>query len=342
MVDGMSPMLWLSIFGLFVFYVMHDALQERAFRTEGFGFGWWMTLNELTVVSLLAFIFEWAPPPSHEKVDNGYGRQVKKLIVVLAFALTVSQGAGSASLAFVTFPLKVSFKSCKLLPTMLFGVMLTGKRYEWLEYCAAGLLAIGLAGLSFADASSARDAKQIHDLLFGCFLLMLAICSDALVPNLQEKLLRELRYPVGRMVVASNAASVFFVTLYVALSGELRQALIWSKNHPQGAGFLILQAFTSYAGLRCYLKVVKGLSGVAGVVVTTFRKVLTIVLSFLVFEKPFTLAHLQAFAFLGAGVALAAYSKHKSSPSSQRKSDQTANSAARGGTASDDNKPLLN
>lgn len=288
--------------------------QERAFRTPGFKFGWWMTLNELVVVSLLAFVFEWAPPPvhvTHEKVHS-YNSQVRRLVAVLAAALTLSQGAGSAALAFVNFPLKVSFKSCKLLPTMLFGVLLTGKRYTVLDYGAALMLAVGLAGLSFADASSAKgDVNKLHDLAFGCFLLSLAVCSDALVPNLQEKLLRELRYPVGRMVLASNVASVVFVLLFIAGTGELRGALEWSATHPRPAALIVVQALTSYAGLRCYLKVVKTLSGVAGVVTTTFRKVLTIVLSFLFFAKPFTFAHLQAFGCLAAGVALATYAKQR-------------------------------
>lgn len=252
--------LGLSVFGLFVFYVLHDALQERAFRTPGFRFGWWMTLNELVVVTVLAFVFEWSPPPghvAHEKTRN-YDLQVRRLITVLALALTLSQGAGSASLSLVTFPLKVAFKSCKLLPTMLFGVLLTGKRYGPFEYGAAMLLAIGLAGLSFADASAAKgDTTKLHDLAVGCLLLSLAICSDALVPNLQEKLLRELRYPVGRMVVASNCASVIFALVYICLTGELMAAVHWSTRNPLPATMLIVQACTSYAGLRCYLKVVR-------------------------------------------------------------------------------------
>ncbi|KAJ8608984.1 hypothetical protein CTAYLR_008974 [Chrysophaeum taylorii] len=302
--------IYLCVLGLFAFYVLHDALQERAFRTEGFRFGWWMTLNELVVVSLLAFVFEWAPAPVLKENQAVYAQQVRRLIVFLAFALTVSQGAGSASLAFVNFPLKVAFKSSKLLPTMIFGVLLTGKRYGGLDYLAAALLAIGLAGLSFADARSAGDPKLLHDLAFGCFLLALAVCSDALVPNLQERLLKQLQYPVGRMVVASNVASVIFVFIYIVLTGELGAAVEWTADHPAGAAFILLQALSSYAGLRCYLKVVKNLSGVAGVVVTTFRKVLTIILSFLAFAKPFSLAHLHAFAFLGLGIAVATYSKY--------------------------------
>jgi len=62
-------------------------------------------------------------------------------------------------------------------------------------------------------------------------------------------------------------------------------------------------------GLRCYLVVVKELSGVAGVVTTSLRKVVTLILSFLLFEKPFTAGHAWSFAVLFAGVGLATYAR---------------------------------
>ena len=61
----------LSISGVFVLYVLHDALQERAFRQPGFRFGWFMTLIEIVVVSACAFAFEWGAPPDPTVVSEG-------------------------------------------------------------------------------------------------------------------------------------------------------------------------------------------------------------------------------------------------------------------------------
>ena len=52
-----------AIAGVFALYVAHDALQERAFRTKGFTFGWFMTLVEIVVVSVCAAALEWGTPP---------------------------------------------------------------------------------------------------------------------------------------------------------------------------------------------------------------------------------------------------------------------------------------
>ena len=165
-----------------------------------------------------------------------------------------------------------------------------------------------LAGLSLADRRASSDAEA-ENLPLGVMLLMTAVFADALVPNLQEKCLKELKYPVGRMIVYSNAGCAALVLLYCSATGELSMALKWCASNTEGSAFLFLQACTSYMGLRCYLVVVKELSGVAGVVTTSLRKVVTLILSFLLFEKPFTQGHAWSFVVLFAGVGLATYAR---------------------------------
>ena len=139
-------------------------------------------------------------------------------------------------------------------------------------------------------------------------LLMTAVFADALVPNLQEKCLKELKYPVGRMIVYSNGCAAS-VLLYCSATGELSMALKWCASNTEGSAFLFLRACTSYMGLRCYLVVVVGaFSGVVGVVTTSLRKVATLILSFLLFGA-LTQGHAWSFVVLFAGVGLATYAR---------------------------------
>ena len=301
-----SPRLTAAVACLFLFFLAHDALQERAFRTPGFSFGWFMTLVEIAVVSACAAALEWQA--LDEALAPADATTLRRCVAALAVALAASQGSGSAALNYVNYPVKVAFKSSKLVPTMVFGAVLGGKKFAPLEYAAALLMCAALALLSLADFRG-EDGDARDGLPLGCALLGLAVFADALVPNLQERVLRELRYPVGRMIVYSNAGCFVLVLAYCAGSGELRPALAWCGDQRAGAALLVAQACCSYAGLRAYLVVVKELSGVAGVVVTSLRKVLTLVLSFLLFEKPFSAAHAAAFALLAAGVGLASYAR---------------------------------
>ena len=191
---------------------------------------------------------------------------------------------------------------------MLFGVLFTKKSFSVFEYCAALLMCVGLAGLSLSDARGA-ETNDAHNIPLGCALLSLAVVSDALVPNLQEKVLKEYNYPLGRMIVLSNLGCTLVVTLYVLATGELFHALDWCQVNTEPTALLVLQACCTYAGLCCYLTVVRETSGVVGVVVTSLRKVVTLVLSFVLFEKPYGAGHVASLAVLAAGIALATYAK---------------------------------
>ena len=57
--------LFLYLAGLFVAYVLHDAIQERCFRTPGFTFGWVMTLFEIGTMAAAAVLLEGGLDPSN-------------------------------------------------------------------------------------------------------------------------------------------------------------------------------------------------------------------------------------------------------------------------------------
>lgn len=47
---------------------------------------------------------------------------------------------------------QVMFKSCKLIPVMLVGVVFLGKKYSWLDYLAMFSLTFGMVIFSVGDS----------------------------------------------------------------------------------------------------------------------------------------------------------------------------------------------
>ena len=131
----------LSILGLFIFYIGHDAIQERMFRLDGFEYGFFMTFVEVLVMLLLASMIlhedesNTLPPPRKGKKTNTSTRPPLSTATMLRIAyvgllLALAHGLGNTSLNYSPYPLKVAFKSCKLVPTMAVGACLTyDKRY---------------------------------------------------------------------------------------------------------------------------------------------------------------------------------------------------------------------
>jgi hypothetical protein len=63
---------------------------------------------------------------------------------------------------------QVVAKSTKLLPTMVMGTILLGRRFKVSHYCAAACLCVGLAGFAYIDG---QDAEKHATMIVGILLL---------------------------------------------------------------------------------------------------------------------------------------------------------------------------
>ena len=117
------------IIGLFLFYVGHDALQERMFRFDGFEFGFFMTLIEVLVMLAGSLASEGKCRPfsrmtrkssSNEKASaktsfsrTGSSLTLSTLIRIawIGLFLAFAHGLGNTALRYSPYPLKVSQNS---------------------------------------------------------------------------------------------------------------------------------------------------------------------------------------------------------------------------------------
>lgn len=136
-----------------------------------------------------------------------------KIYILLSVVVYGATAFATMSLGYdgVTYVTKVVFKSAKLIPTMLVGVLLDAraarlgqavkkKNYGVYEYSYALLLSAGAAGfcmnannietdLEETDVSNDSSTSMIGGHVMGLLLLTASVFCDAIVPNIQEKLM---------------------------------------------------------------------------------------------------------------------------------------------------------
>ena len=95
------------ILGLFLFYILHDALQERMFRFDGFSFGFFMTLIEVLIMLLASSLLEYR---KGRKIILGSSLEMGVLgrIGIVGLFLAMAHGLGNTALRYSPYPLKVS------------------------------------------------------------------------------------------------------------------------------------------------------------------------------------------------------------------------------------------
>lgn len=67
-----------------------------------------------------------------------------KIYLLLALLTLGTMGFSNSSLEYLNYPTQVIFKSCKLIPVLVGGIIIQGKRYGPLDFLAALLMCAGL------------------------------------------------------------------------------------------------------------------------------------------------------------------------------------------------------
>ena len=69
----------------------------------------------------------------------------------LCLCLIISSATSNIALAYINYPTKVVFRSCKLIPTMLIAVFYNRKRVPWFEFMFGGFISMGMVFFAAAD-----------------------------------------------------------------------------------------------------------------------------------------------------------------------------------------------
>jgi len=191
------------------------------------------------------------------------------------------------SLTYLNYPTRVMFKSSKVIPVMLVGVMLQGKRYTRVEYLGAFILVVGITVFTLGDAKESPKFDML-----GVLLISIGVIFDAVTSNYEEKVFFHLRKcsQAEVMMYASLFGSVWAL-LGLVQSGELWTSLAHSMANPQVVIWTGMFSVLGYCSSIFILVLIKHFGATEAEIVKSCRKVFTILLSFLLVAKPVSSMH---------------------------------------------------
>lgn len=267
---------------------------ELIFRLDGFRpFGWYLTLLQFAWYSIFGALESRIKSESSRKAPL-------RTYSILAFLSVATIGLSNSSMGYLNFPTQQIFKSCKLIPVMIGGVLIQGKRYGFVDVTACVSMCVGLAIFTIADSTVSPNFDT-----YGIFVIMLALCADAVIGNVQEKVMKQFNCSNIEMVLYSCSIGFVYIFVGLLLTGNLLPAIRFCSEHPTFTyGYAFIFSITGYLGLISVLTLVKSFGALIAVTVTTCRKAITIVLSFMFFTKPFTIHYLWSGLIVIFGIVL--------------------------------------
>ncbi|XP_052096488.1 adenosine 3'-phospho 5'-phosphosulfate transporter 2-like [Mytilus californianus] len=304
-ISGFSPTMQFILLtvAVFVFYLVYGYMQELIFKLDGFRpFGWYLTLVQFGLYTIFGLTELQFKADKERRIPlSSY--------VVIAFLTVSTMGLSNTSVGYLNYPTQVIFKCCKLIPVMFGGVLIQGKKYNCIDVTAVLCMCIGLILFTLADSSVSPSFNT-----YGVILISLALLADGAIGNVQEKALKQYQGSNSEMVLYSYSIGFIYILVGLVVSGKLLPAFEFCKDYSvETYGYAVIFSISGYCGVNIVLTLVKSFGALIAVTVTTCRKAITIILSFMFFAKPFTVQYVWSGLIVVFGIYLNVYSKNKDS-----------------------------
>jgi len=262
--------------GSLVSAVGFSTMQEQVFRIPGFKFGGWMTVITYVTYVLCASFERFLI--GDQKLRSTYKHYASVSLVALAGLYLTNM-----SLNYLDYATRVIFKSSKVIPTMLAGVVILRRQYSWQQYCAGVLLVAGISLFTLGDKDMSPKFSTI-----GVGLISIALICDGATGNMEEKLFFRKQDPCteAEVILYTSLFALMGGLIVVVATGELLPAASHSFNYIETVPYICLSSCLGYMSVSFILNLIKFFDATTAEIVKSLRKVLQVVMSFIVYSKP--------------------------------------------------------
>ena len=203
---------------------------------------------------------------------------------------------------------------------MLIATCVNQKVFASYEYLCALFICAGL--VLFAMADYTLDPIQFNPM--GLMLVSGSVVADSVLPNAQEHLFRDGSSRL-EVTVYSNLFSFIGMTVVTLMNGSLPTFIRGIAANSQLATYFGVYTVLSYISISCYMTLVKRFGGVTAVLLTTARKAMTIILSFMLFPKGFSWLYVHGSLLVLGAVMVAGICKRLKKRNQKRTQDYSLN-----------------
>lgn len=207
---------------------------------------------------------------------------------LLIFVRTGAQGMSNLSMTQINYPAKVLFKSATPIVTMIIGLLWFKKTYPMRDYIVVALLVCGLYVFITGDATASPQSTKL-----GIFYVVLSMFGSAGIPMIQEHCMVTYNSSIEDLLYHTFLGSAIASFLTSCLTGEMWQGIMFLVRTGSLHAWFIMFAFTifGFVGTNFSAGLTLQYGSLVNSVTNTFRKALTLGLSFLLFPERNLITH---------------------------------------------------
>lgn len=195
---------------------------------------------------------------------------------------SLSSWAQYEALKFISFPVQVLSKSCKIIPVMLVGILVNRKSYPMMEYVEAVLITMGVTLFNLSERKAPSEARD--DTWWGVVLLMLYLCCDSFTSQWQSKVYKQHGVDQYQMMLGVNIWSMIMTGVTLLHSGEGMTSLAFILSDSSAMFHMVVLSITSAVGQLFIFYTIKEFGPVIFTIIMTTRQIFSLVISCFMFS----------------------------------------------------------
>mmetsp|Transcript_8865 Transcript_8865/g.14849 ORF Transcript_8865/g.14849 Transcript_8865/m.14849 type:complete len:446 (+) Transcript_8865:26-1363(+) len=195
----------------------------------------------------------------------------------------LSSASQLEALKYVSFPLQVLSKGCKMIPVMVMGKLVADKAYKAADYVEALLITSGVVSFKLSEK---EDIGGPDTQVLGVLLLIIYMFLDAFTSNWQHRLFDSGDISPFQMMARVNLFSVIFTFCGLLLTMEIVGVIEFVCKDSRVIMHIATMSICNAVGQSFIYHTIKTFGPLVFVTITTVRQLFSIAISFALFSHP--------------------------------------------------------
>jgi len=198
--------------------------------------------------------------------------------LVISFSNVGASTCQYEALRYVAFPVQMLGKSFKMMPVMVWGLLISQKRYGWNDWMIA--LAVTGGVTEFLMTGSIEAKHSAGNSFYGLALLLCFLVLDGLTSTWQEFLFKEYKTTKYNQMLYVNLGSALVSIFSLVASGALPKAIAFCAAHPMFVIDSAALSASAVTGQWFIYSQVKEFGALVFAATMNVRQILSILLSY--------------------------------------------------------------
>lgn len=191
------------------------------------------------------------------------------------------------ALKWVTLPTQTLAKCAKMIPVMIWGTFMSGKRYGPVEYAVAIMVAVGCTVFLMSGNIKAKKASD-EDSYYGLLLMLGYLGFDGFTSTFQEKLFAGYQMTIYNQMLYVNMCSGIMSIGFLVASGKVADSIRFLTTYPSVIGDMAVLSFSAVSGQFAITYTIKEFGALLYATIMTIRQFLSVFMSNLLFRHGMT------------------------------------------------------